>query len=293
MEKRVTEFWHVRIPVESLCLYRLGVGVFLCAEAIGWLPFTRELFSNQGFHIGLFDRFAPDPFWAFVLCGFLVISAGMVALGFKTTLAMATSLALLVFLNGIDNINEKALHTVIEVVLLFLLLAPCGTRYSLDDVFRRKHGLPALNGYTCAFPLRLLQIYFAQTYFFCGVVKMLNPRWVQGLELAPILRGRWATEDGVWFSAAPDIVIQAAALGVILYELFVGFLLFVPWTRNWARAAGIMFHVIIQMCLNVEYLGYHFVWALIVLFGDPEAVRQRAASIRRGVLKAAKQYVAV
>ncbi len=287
------EFWHKQIPVDSLCLYRLGVGVFLCFEACGWLPFTRELFSNQGFHIGVFERLAPTPFWALALCWLLVVFAAMVAAGFRTHLAIFSSLILLVFLNGIDTINEKAVHTVLEIALLFLLLCPCGARYSLDDILRQKKRIQRLSRHTCAFPLRLLQIYFAQTYFFFGLVKRLNGRWVHGLELAPILRGRWASDAGVWVSGAPDIFIQAASLATILYELFAGFLLFVPWARDGVRSFGILFHLIIQVTLNVEYLGAHFIWALMILFGDPEIISRQAVSFRRVALKFVKQYVAV
>ena len=62
------DFLHRPIPVEPLCLYRVGVGILLFLEAATWLPHTRELFSSDGFHLPLWPLVHPSPALAAAAC---------------------------------------------------------------------------------------------------------------------------------------------------------------------------------------------------------------------------------
>ncbi len=284
-------FWHRQVSVEPICLYRLGVGVFLCGSTVEWLKHTKELFSNQGLHIGIFQQWAPPPAVTFLVCLTLVIAGLFVAIGFWTRFSIITSWILFTYLNGIDAINEKAVSTVVQVVLLFLLLIDTSARYSVDDLLRQRRGHNRYPAEACVFPQRLLQIYFAQTYFFCGLVKALNPQWVYGQALFYILQGRWATDWGFWLAVTiPPIVIQIASLVIIMFELLAGFLIFVPRARNWIIMLGVLFQLMAYITLNVEYLSYHFIWALIILYPEPEAVVQKVNKIRSFLLNMKSKY---
>jgi hypothetical protein len=265
------DFWHGPVPVDSVCVYRTGFGLLLCVEVLGWLPHATELFSNDGFHLGPLAHLAPPPPIAAALCIALAATSACVSLGLYTRAATVATLILWLFLYGIDHINEKAISTIVAVVLLILCWAPCGARYALDSR-RRKSPAPEV---MCALPLRLLQLQFAQVYFFSGIAKLNNHAWVNGTVPAQVLTGRWATELGVWLSGhLPTLAGRIAGLGTILYELLAGWLLFVPWARPWVIAAGVLFHLGIQATLQIGTLGAHFVWALLVLFPDPETVRR-------------------
>src|SRR5262245_14265782 len=275
MKARADGFWHGPVPADALCLYRAGFGVLLCWETLTWLPHTTELFSSAGFHLGPYPGLAPPPAIAAALCVVLLVASGLVVVGWRTRIALATTFAIRLFLYEVDRINEKSVDSIVLVVLAVLLLSDCNARWSLDDRRRAARGTrqPAL---VCAFPQRLLQLEFAQVYFFAGLTKMVSPDWVNGTVLAQLLASRWATELGVRLSGAvPDAAIRAAAIGTILYELLAGFLLFVPWARPAVIAAGVVLHASIQATLQVGVLGPHFVWALLVLFPDPHTVAGR------------------
>ncbi len=269
-------FWHGPVLLDALCLYRAGIGLLLGAEAATWLPHTTELFSADGFHLGFLARFAPPPALAFGLCLLLVLGAAAVAIGWHTRTAVAATLLLWFFLYGIDQINEKSLHSIAIVVLAILLFSPCGARYSCDDWLRRRRGLPRHPDLACALPLRLLQLEFAQVYFFAGIAKIFSPGWVDATVLTRALASHWATGVGVWASGwLPDLALRLAALLVVLYEVLAPFLLFVRWARPWVIGVGVMFHVGIQAALFVGFLGLHFLLALLLLYPDPAVVAGR------------------
>lgn len=278
---QLKQFLHRQAPVDSLCLYRAGIGALIFFESVCWLPYTTELFSNDGFHLpNLPGLPIPSPTLAFLLCVALSVTSLMMAVGLFTRLSMLSTLILWAYALGIDTINEKAAQTISIVVITLLLFSPCGNRYSLDAWLRRRRGLADLPGTSRIFVQRLLQIEFAQIYFFCGVAKMTNPGWVDGSAFYRIINGRFATEIGVFISSFdPDFIARAGGLGTILFELFIGFLLFIPPVRPFAIAVGVMFHTGIQLTLWVGSLGFHFILALLLLFPDPETISRKMNSL--------------
>lgn len=274
--RRFEAFLHREIPVEAVAAYRVGFGLLIAVEACTWLPYTRELFSSEGFHVPLWDLPAPSPLVARALTALLVLAAGCFAIGLFTRTANAVTLAIWTYLQALDQIDEKAIHSIVVVVLALLLFTPSGAALSLDALGRRRADRPRTHD---AFVFRLIQFEFAQVYFFAGITKMTNPAWVSGSVLHHVVSSRWATDLGIWMSGwLPPLATRAGGLATILYELFAGLLLFLPAFRPWAIAAGVAFHLGIQSTLSIGFLGPHFLLALLVLFPEPEAVR---AVVRR------------
>ncbi len=275
-------FWHRHVPVDSLCLYRAGFGAMLCIEALSWLPYTTELFSNQGFHVGPLARLAPPPAVALALCLFLVVATACVAAGWRVRAALAASLLLWSCLCFIDAFIIQSIHRMAIVVMTILLFSACDARYSVDDWIRRRRGWPRRPATACIFPLRLLQLQFAQAYFFTGLAKWTNPEWHDGTVFARCLRSRWASEVGVWVSGwIPPLLVRIGGPATIVYELLAGFLLFVPKVRPWMIACGLLFHLGIDAVLAIGSLGKHFMWALLLLYPDPETVARWAVRMEK------------
>ena len=126
-----------------------------------------------------------------------------------------------------------------------------------------------------ATPLRLLQLQFAQVYFFAGLTKVFAAGWPAGTVLSLSLSSRWATEFGLWLAPqTPEVVTRALSIVTILYELVGPWLLFVPWARPWVIALGLSLHLGIQCALGVGWLGPHFALALVTLYAEPESLRR-------------------
>jgi uncharacterized membrane protein YphA (DoxX/SURF4 family) len=245
----------------------------LFLESCVWALNSRELFSTDGFHVANWSWVpVPAPPVALTMSLTLVLSSLMLALGLWTRFALILTLFLWSYFYGLDTINEKAAQTISIICMSILLFSACDNRLSLDNFLRRRRGLPQKPAQTSVFFLRLLQIEFAQIYFFSGISKMSNPDWVNGNAFYYILNSRWATDLGIFLSANhPDLVARIGGLGTILFELFQGLFLFIPPLRPVAIAMGVMFHTGIQLTLWIGTLGAHFILALVILFPEPES----------------------
>jgi hypothetical protein len=267
------DFWFGTIRVESLCLYRIGLGLLLCAETLNWLPYTTELFSNQGFHLGPLSGFALPPFLAKLLCLILIVSSFSIAAGFKTRASLLITLLIWSYFFFLDQISEKALHSIVIINLIILIFSSCQSRLSLDDLLRQKKGQGRLPETTPAWTLRLLQIQIVQVYFFSGLVKLASNSWTSGSVLKQIFTSRWATDWGAALgSAIPDAGFYIMAVSIIMYELFAGFLLFIPRVRGYVICFGIIFHLMSFLTLYVGYLALHYIFSLVILFIEPARV---------------------
>jgi len=259
-----------------LALYRAGFGALLCGECLTRLPYAKELYSSVGFHRSGVGAWAPPPSVAYAFVLVAAAGAAAISLGWRTRAASVVTLAAWTWLHAIDQINEKALHSVIVVVLALLALSDAGAARSLDA--RRAGGdAPAV----WATPLRLLQLQFAQVYFFAGVAKLFAAGWITGSVLQLSLSSRWATDTGLWVASwIPDVAVRLLALLTILYELVGPWLLFVPWARPWVIAFGVSLHLGIQSTLSIGWLGSHFILALVTLYPDPATWRRVFAYVR-------------
>lgn len=267
--------WTGAVDPTPLALYRVGFGALLCAESLARLPWAAELFSSEGFHRSSFRVPVPPPAASYALVALSAAAGASLALGWQTRASAAVSLALWAWLHMIDQINERALHTLVLVVLALLCLSDAGAARSLDA--RRRGEARAV----WATPYRLLQLQFAQVYFFAGVAKMYAQGWVTGHVLLGSLSSRWATPAGLWVASwIPDEAWRGIGLATILYELLAPWLLFVPWARPWVVAVGLGFHVGIQVTLGVGWLGPHFILALLTLFQEPATLRRAIARLQ-------------
>lgn len=272
-----SDHWLGETDPLPLALYRAGFGALLAGECLTRLPYAPELYSSEGFHRSAFGAWAwaPPPALAYAAVLVAALGALALALGWRTRAAAVVTLAVWTWLQAIDQINEKALHSVMVAVLALLALADAGAAWSLDA---RRHGGDARAVW--ATPLRLLQLHFAQVYFFAGVGKLFAAGWVTGAVLDLSLSSRWGTDLGLWVASwIPDPAVRLLGLGTIVYELVGPWLLFVPWARPWVIACGLCFHLGIQATLAVGWLGAHFILALLTLYPDPATLRRALARL--------------
>ncbi len=266
------------VDSKVLARYRSVFGALLCCEAVQRLPYAVELFSSEGFHRTRFAAPVPSPTVAYALVAVSALASAAMSLGWKTRLSTLVTLLSLSWLYAIDQVSEKALHSMSLVVLGALAISDAGAAYSLDV---RREGARAKAWVT---PLRLLQLELAQVYFFAGVVKLRAPGWLDGEVLYRTMSSRWADPAGMWaVRVMPHATWRALSVATIAFELVGPWLLFVPRVRRYVIAAGLMFHMGIEVTLGVGWLGLHFMTALLTLFPSPEAwTRFEARVTRRG-----------
>lgn len=264
------------VDAKPLARYRVALGALLCCEAVQRLPYAAELFSSEGFHRTRFAVPVPSAAGAYALVAASALGAAAMSLGWRTRLSTLVTLLSLSWLYAIDQVSEKALHSLSLVMLAALAISDAGAVYSLDA---RRLGARARAWVT---PLRLLQLELAQVYFFAGVVKLRAPGWIEGEVLSRTMSSRWADAAGMWAARAmPHGTWRALSVATIVFELAGPWLLFVPRVRRYAIAAGVMFHLGIEATLGVGWLGLHFIAALVTLFPSPEAWERGEAWVRQ------------
>jgi predicted DCC family thiol-disulfide oxidoreductase YuxK len=233
---------------------------------------------------GLFTRWAA----------LAVVAAGLYALGIPN-------------LYGKVNASNHALW--FAAILAF---SPCSDAFSLDAVRRgwaaadRKQVLRSVPSVIYALPIRFIWILLGIIYFFPGLWKARSAGldWALGSVFPTILYHKWF-ELGWWtpffrIDQFP-LLLKAAGLGTMLWEMTFILLIFPKATRPIAAVTGTLFHwmtwVFMQIFLwdiNLMYLSFLDLWRLnrwagkrlfpqpmlVVYDGDCSFCRRAIASLR-------------
>ena len=282
-----TGFWFPLGPPHALALSRVLVGIFLLIYWLRYFPYVRILFSADGLCFPLLD--SPGAFSQIHsssdLVGWLVAEPSLArawtlylltvltAVGFTAGLFFRASAGLhlllwayhwVIYIGAADYSYDRDFY----LVVAFLALSPCAQALSVDA--RRKGP-----GYPPTVELwvqRLLCVHLAITYFGAGVSKILAPAWSDGKVLLGIWSSDWGTSLA-WTLLNLGIPLwfwNMAIVGVVLFQLAIGFLLF---NRRWSGLAlvgGTFFHLCNALTMGLwEFL---YVPLLYPLFLDPGAV---------------------
>ncbi len=164
---------------------------------------------------------------------------------------LAAGYALLLFAD-IAYYNNH--HYLVLLLLCMFALVPAGAGLSLVS--------PGI-----ARPIRGVDIFvfraqWVLVYFFGGVAKM-NPDWLRG---EPVRK--WLVDSGSALvdAVGVDALAMFVAWGGMLFDLLVGFLLFVPGVRWLAVAAAVVFHVSNHFLFEIGIFPWLSLASLVLFF---------------------------
>jgi hypothetical protein len=120
--------------------------------------------------------------------------------------------------------------------LFYLMLAPAGTAWSLDNVIwrRPRRLIPA-------WPVRLVQIQLCLLYLAAGVTK-LNEDWLRGEAVYWVLNDLALARWSYCQVPVPMFLCQLLSWGTLLFELGFSVLVLFPRVRHWLLLAGLALH---------------------------------------------------
>jgi hypothetical protein len=228
--------------------------------------------------------FTPSVFTA--LYGLTVVAGIAALIGFFTR----TSLFLLAFGSWIliahkysyaDIHHPEALFAIFLLVLAF---SPSGESLSIDALLRRRRlgtaaaSLPAPVD-TAMWPLKLMHVLLAMTYFSTGVTKLLSGglEWINGYTLRGYLFQDAIPRDmplGIWMAQHHDLAIVASVF-TVLYEIFFFVSLVVPWTAPFFFVSGVFFHLTLFATGRHPFFPHIVLLLLLLFFLDPGWRRTR------------------
>jgi hypothetical protein len=184
-----------------------------------------------------------------------------------------------------DKHHTEALFA---IFLMLLVLAPSGERLSLDAVLRRRRTgtAGAETSELAIWPLKLIHVLLALTYFTAGMAKMVHsgPRWMNGYTLQghtlmdALSRGH---PVGVWLAQQHTLAVVLSVF-TIIFELFFWVSLVVP--RRWLPAfllVALLFQVGLYVSGGYDFFQHMVLLTLLLVFLVPEWWQRRLGARER------------
>ncbi len=242
-------FWFMPSSPDDLCLLRIGVGGLLCLWLVSFSPDLVNWFGPQGllplemiermrgeYKFSLFDYFRTVPgLWTIHAAGLACALA--LTVGFLTRAAcIASIIVFLSYVHRAPMIHGQAEH-VLAMLLLYLCLAPCGRRFSIDAARRRRRKNPGdfdtdTGQETCTtatIARRLIQLHLAGFYGVMALTKLAgNTWWNGGAAWWLLARSESRVLDLTWLHDQL-LVINGLSHGMVLFEILFALLI---WNRR-------------------------------------------------------------
>jgi hypothetical protein len=188
----------------------------------------------------------PGELWAVHSIGLAILI--LFTVGFWTRLA--TILALVVFLSDVNRapMITSLTESVVAMVMLYLCLAPCGKRFSIDALLAKRRRRPELHGADpenelstmATIATRLIQVHLALLVAMMGYSKLLGEVWWSGMGMWWLLtREQSRLVDLTGLYRYPGL-IEAWTHVVVTFELAFPILVWVPLARPLVLAIGVV-----------------------------------------------------
>ncbi len=245
-----------------MALVRIGWGALAALWGLTMLPdvdpfFTKgALMYERSTAEGSWDLLARMPDGAgMVVCVVLIVAGLATMLGFRTRLSALVAVLSLILLQRANSAIFNSGDLLLRQVGIAVVLAPSGLLWSLDAARdRRKGRTPDL--LRAPYAMRLLQLELALGYFLSAWTKARGDTWHNGTAIAFSLR----IEDLQRYVAPEWVFDQAVLLNLFTWSALAfeaGFIIMV-WPRRlrlWVLAAGVLFHLGIDVFLDIGFFS--------------------------------------
>lgn len=279
-------YWYAPDAALNLAMARI-----LAAGTAFWLLLSRDPSGISGLGSVFWAGVPESTRWRYLLFPgherlehLLVLIAAAALLGaligvFPRLCSFIAAL-LLYHLAPLDGIiwNSTPMAGGLTMPTLALLL--CAVAPSGDALSWRARGATQ-RSWAYGWPLRLLQVWLIQVYFFAALAKVrLNGLgWASSENMSNWLYAFTQSEGhavysqlGGWIAAQPWLA-GAVGAGTLVFEFGVIVALFSARWRPWVAASAVLFHVGIYFALNITFNG----WPLMLTFVDWENLLRRAS----------------
>jgi hypothetical protein len=284
----------VRILAGAMLFYSHGALTFDLLAFLGrhaWIDRQTALLLNQGpdgaswiwSHLYYID--SPAALWtahAAALVVLAMFTAGLFTrvtgvLSFLITLSYCHRLTGALF--GLDQINL--------FLAMYLMLAPCGTVWSLDRWLGARRGIaappPACTAITVA--TRLLQLHLCAIYLFGGIDKAKGELWWDGSAVWYALANlEYQSLNLTWLVRQPWLIALLTHL-TLFWETFYPVLIWPRLTRPLFLAMAFAVHGGIALALGMKTFGLAMIIANLA-FVSPELVASAASVLIGGARRA-------
>lgn len=231
-------------------------------SALGTLPVTilRPTGVLQLLPWSFYDQLLTPPGMTILKWGML-LSLALSTTGLLTSLSTKTSLVLVLFYQGLARSFGHFNHDEMLAVYCLVVLAftPCGDAFSLDA--RRAKTKREWPPYAYAYPILLMQLLMAWTYFSSALIKLrvaglkyLSEDNLPALAIFHSLDNLHDTSFRLAFWLPQVKAYLPFAVGfVLLWELLFPLAVFFRRLRWWILGVGIVFHLATLFLMNIFF----------------------------------------
>ncbi len=294
------DFWFTAIDAATLSLIRICVGAMLLYTHFiwtfnlyaffgprGWLPMElverdQEIFQNFAWSL-FYHIESPALIWCVHIVALVVFVMLMMGLFSRVVSVLAAFLAIMYVVRvspgaffGLDKINC--------FLALYLTIGPCGARYSLDSLWRKRSGntdepRPSVSANLA---IRLMQWHLAIIYLFSGLGKLQGQAWWTGEATWMSIANLEYQSLDVTFLAHYPALLDLLTHVTVFWELFYIVLIWNRWLRPWMLMIAVGMHGFIALCLGMMTFGIAMLIANLA-FVSPRLVRALFDPVARRV----------
>jgi uncharacterized membrane protein YphA (DoxX/SURF4 family) len=251
-----------------------GLSAFLGAD--GWLPNDLMAAKQSGrYFFSIFDYAqAPWLLWMIHVVALVIFFCLMIGFFSRTMAVLAWLLALSYVVRvtpgaffGLDKINL--------MLTMYLMLGPCGARYSVDRLRRLRAGDDddAPPSIFANLAIRLIQLHLCVIYLFGGLGKLMGEKWWNGTAVwFSVANVEYRSLDMTWIANYLWIG-ELATHATVFIEIFYCCAIWPRLTRPWWLLAVIGMHLGIALTMGMMTFGLIMIIANLA-FVSPETIRR-------------------
>ncbi len=289
-------FWFTPTDPATLCLIRLLAGSLLFYTHLvwsldlqaflgpeGWLPvdYLRALHvrpdsATPQWSVWSLFFWIKQPWLLWVVHGAAVLVFFCLMLGLFTRTSAVLGFFLAVsYAHRVTPGAFFGLDKVNCMLALYLMLGPCGARYSLDSLRRWRRGdtSPVPPSTSANLALRLMQLQLCIIYLFSGLAKLMGENWQAGTAVWwAVANFEYQSLDMTWLAGWP-VLVALATHATVFWELFYCCLVWNRLTRPLVLGMAFAIHGGIALSMGMITFGLAMIYANLA-FLQPATVRR-------------------
>lgn len=264
-------FWFAPSDPAVLCAIRVVAGLLLFWTHLvwsfdllaffgsgGWIPAEMSDRSHAArYAFSLFDvvtaSWAIWTFHAVNLIAFAMLTIGL----FSRCVAVWSFFAAIQYALHVTPGAFFGLDKINCMLAMYLMLGPCGARYSVDRLLRVRAGRAAIDAddvppsWTATYAVRLLQLHLCVIYLFGGLGKLQGDRWWDGTAIwFAVANVEYRSLDSTWMADCLWLG-ELLAHATVFFELFYCCLIWSHWTRPWVLLTAVGVHGFIGLAMGM------------------------------------------
>ncbi len=272
------KFWFEPQPVGSLALFRIFFGLLVLQSSVvhvggnflDWygpnavipIEAVKTYFWHGEPRFDILLLFPNNDLWLTIYFYSFILAALFTTLGLCTRYSVTWVCLGMISLHHHNTFNINGGDAFLRLMSVFLACSPCGYALSLDNVLRRRFGIPITELHS-PWAQRMIQIQVAIAYcatFFC---KVTGAQWLDGTAVYYATRLEDLIRFPVPYLFNSLLFCKFLSWYTLVVEFAMWTLVWLKDLRYWVLAATVFLHLGIDMAINLPVFEWAFMASLI------------------------------